>query len=311
MATQEQWSLDTFVDLEVLGTGSYSQVNKSKSKITDKIYAIKCIHKLHLIKHKKVKYASIERDAMQKLQASPGFTPRHDCCVELYATLQDRDSLFFIMEYVPNGDLLALIKDKPIISKDENVIAYIAGQLTDTIQFIQNEGIIHRDIKPENILFTKKWTIKLTDFGSAKILPPSESDGDNDNNYNLLTRCKSFVGTAEYVTPELLSLSFVDYRCDYWSMACCIYQLKFRIPPFKGKSEYLTFKQITDSERVNFPAQEISTFLYNLIDNILVRDMDQRLKPDQIMNHEFFKEHGIDFNNLSTIWTPKPQLFET
>ncbi|CAL9738093.1 hypothetical protein MOSE0_N03048 [Monosporozyma servazzii] len=307
MASEEHWILDNFITEDLLGTGSYSQVNKVRSTATGTIYAVKCIHKLHLIKHKKVKYASIERDAMQKIQATQGFFQRNGgCCVELFATLQDKDSLYFIMEYVPNGDLLQLIKDKPNVSRNESVIAYLASQLMDSIRFIQSEGIIHRDIKPENILFTKDWTIKLTDFGSAKILQPKE---DSNNEYNLLTRCNSFVGTAEYVSPELLSLSYVDYRCDYWSFGCILYHLKFGSPPFKGKSEYLTFKLITDSEEVNFPVDDTSKELKHLISNLLIRDMDKRLTPKAIMVHDFFKIHTIDFDDLATIWTPRLDYF--
>lgn len=308
MTSEEHWVLDNFVTQDILGTGSYSQVNKARSTVTGTIYAIKCIHKLHLIKHKKVKYASIERDAMQKIQAAQGFVQRNGgCCVELFSTLQDRDSLYFIMEYVPNGDLLQLIKEKPNVSRNESVIAYLAAQLVDSIRFIQSQGIIHRDIKPENILFSKDWTIKLADFGSAKILEPQE---ESNNEYNLLTRCNSFVGTAEYVSPELLSLSYVDYRCDYWSFGCILYHLKYGSPPFKGKSEYLTFKLITDGEDVNFLSDNISTELKDLISNVLIRDMKKRLSPEAIMVHDFFRKYNIDFNELSTIWMPQLEYFD-
>lgn len=308
MASEEVWTLDNFITQDVLGTGSYSQVDKSKSNATGVTYAIKCIHKLHLVKHKKVKYASIERDAMQKLQAADGFPQRNGrCCVQLFATLQDRDSLYFIMEYVPNGDLLQLIRDKPTVAQDESVIAYLASQLVDSIRFIQSEGVIHRDIKPENILFSKDWTIKLADFGSAKILPLEENNSISE--YPLLTRCKSFVGTAEYVSPELLLLGYVDYRCDYWSMGCILYHLIFGTPLFKGKSEYLTFKLITDSGGVDFPSDNVSPSLEDLISSILIKNMDKRLTPEQIMDHTFFKEHSIDFNDLTTIWTPRPEYF--
>lgn len=317
MDTEEQWTLNTFVTQDILGTGSYSQVNLSKSKKTGKLYAIKCVHKLHLIKNKKVKYATIERDSMQKLlneflqnNNNSSISSSYFCCVKLFATLQDKDSLYFIMEYLPNGDLLNFIHGNPSKASNESTIAYIGSQLIESIRFIQSNGIIHRDIKPENILFTENWTIKLSDFGSAKIL----SSSTENNSYDLLTRCDSFVGTAEYVTPELLTLGYVDYRCDYWAMACILYQMKFGAPPFKGKTEYLTFKKITDTNNINEilsnNSNYISPQLTGLIQGILVKDMDQRLSLDDIVKHPFFKEHNIDFTKLETIWSPKPYLFQ-
>lgn len=336
MNTEEQWTLDTFVTQDILGIGSYSQVELSKSKITGKLYAIKCVHKLHLIRNKKVKYASVERDSMQRLlKASLQSNSNNDnssfssysCCVELFATLQDRDSLYYIMEYVQNGDLLKYIQENPSKARNEPTIAYTAAQLIDSISFIQSHGIVHRDIKPENILFTDKWTIKLSDFGSAKILPPlndkddnsdSDSDSDSDrdvnsNTYNLLTRSNSFVGTAEYVTPELLTLGYTDYRCDYWAAACIFYQMRFGVPPFKDKTEYLTFTKITDSninEILSDSSNDISPQLTDLIKGILNKDIDQRLNLHDIITHPFFKKHKVDFTKPETIWSPKLDLFQ-
>lgn len=334
MDTEEQWTLDTFVTQDTLGVGSYSQVELAKSKITGKLYAIKCVHKLHLIRNKRVKYASIERDSMQRLlkafiqsnnnNNNNNIPSSYFCCVKLFATLQDRDSLYYIMEYVPNGDLLKFIQENPSKAQNEPAIAYIGAQLIATIRFIHSHGIIHRDIKPENILFTNKWTIKLSDFGSARILAPlsgkdgsstsSTSSTSSDANYNLLTRSNSFVGTAEYVTPELLTLGYVDYRCDYWAAACIFYQMKMGVPPFKDKTEYLTFKKITDGSTIeeilsNSPDYDMSSQLTDLIKGILNKNIDQRLNLHDIITHPFFKKYHIDFADLETIWSPKPELF--
>lgn len=331
MDTQEQWTLNTFVTQDILGTGSYSQVDLAKSKITGKLYAIKCVHKLHLIRNKKVKYASIERDSMQKLlkaflksnssSSNSSSNISYFGCVILFATLQDKDSLYYIMEYLPNGDLLRYIQEDSTNAQNESSIAYIGAQLIDVIRFIQSHGIIHRDIKPENILFTDKWTVKLSDFGSAKILTPldnkhdkhDENDDDRNETYNLLTRSNSFVGTAEYVTPELLTLGYTDYRCDYWAAACIFYQMKFGIPPFKDKTEYLTFKKITDcdiNEILSNSPNNISSQLADLIKGVLNKDIGQRLNLHDIITHQFFKNHNIDFTKPETVWSSRPDLFK-
>lgn len=302
MSDNEIYDLHNLHKQDILGTGAYSTVYKSSSKTTGKKYALKCIIKSHLVKNNKVKYAMIERNAMQRLQRCRDKTrPYH--CVELFATLQDKDSLYFVMNFQPNGDLLQLIHEKPQIASRENVIAYVSSQMIDTVRFIQTYGVIHRDIKPENFLFNDEWTLKLTDFGSAKLL--SEND-------DLDCECKSFVGTAEYVTPELLTQNHSNHRCDYWSLICIIYQLKFNKPPFKGKSEYLTFQLIQNpNEEVSFPSGiDISQSLHNLIKYGLIKDWLHRLSPESLIQHVFFKNHNIDLNNIDQIWTPQPHIFD-
>lgn len=88
--------------------------------------------------------------------------------------------------------------------------------------------------------------IKLTDFGTAKLFEPGHSHINND-------RSNSFVGTAEYVSPELLTNKSATRSCDWWASGCIIYQLLAGRPPFKAANEYLTFQKITQLD-YKFPS---------------------------------------------------------
>lgn len=81
-------------------------------------------------------------------------------------------------------------------SLDLTSARFYAAQLIDTLEFIHEREIIHRDIKPENILLDNDMRIKVTDFGSAKILGRKEEEGEASK--------RSFVGSADYVSPEVL-----------------------------------------------------------------------------------------------------------
>lgn len=140
--------------------------------------------------------------------------------------------------------------------------------------------------------------IKVTDFGSAKILDQSDSDHINDE------RSKSFVGTAEYVSPELLRDRSVGKECDFWALGCIIYQMITGRPPFKATNEYLTFQLIMKLE-YTFP-KNFPPVARDLIEKLLVLDPGDRLGSgengiENIRNHEWFND--VDFQQ---IWTMDP-----
>jgi len=83
--------------------------------------------------------------------------------VKLYYSFQDRDNLYFVMDYIPGGDLMGLLIRKEIF--DQSLARFYIAELVLAIESVHRMGFIHRDIKPDNILIDKFGHIKLTDFG--------------------------------------------------------------------------------------------------------------------------------------------------
>jgi 3-phosphoinositide dependent protein kinase-1 len=266
---------------QTLGEGSYSTVLAATDRQTLKEYAIKVLDKRHIIKEKKVKYVNIEKDTLNRLTNHPGI-------VRLYYTFQDERSLYFVLDLASGGELLGVLKRMGTF--DEQCTRFYGAQILDTIEYMHKRGVIHRDLKPENVLLDDKMHVKITDFGTAKILDISKSaDGGSSFQPDSMIdddRASSFVGTAEYVSPELLTDKNACKASDLWAFGCIIYQLLAGRPPFKAGNEYQTFQKIVALD-YEFP-RGFPEVARDLIERLLVLDPQRRLSIEHIKNHLFF-----------------------
>ena len=288
---------------QTLGEGSYSTVLAATDRQTLKEYAIKVLDKRHIIKEKKVKYVNIEKDTLNRLTDHPGV-------VRLYYTFQDERSLYFVLDLASGGELLGVLKR--MTTFDEECTRFYGAQILDTIEYMHRRGVIHRDLKPENVLLDDKMHVKITDFGTAKILNISkitndETDGSQfdpessaDDN-----RASSFVGTAEYVSPELLTDKNACKASDLWAFGCIIYQLLAGRPPFKAGNEYQTFQKIVALD-YQFP-RGFPDVVRDLVERLLVLDPQRRLTIEHIKNHQFFS--GITWGK--GLWQQKAPRLKT
>ncbi|KAM0322950.1 hypothetical protein ACHAQA_009049 [Verticillium albo-atrum] len=275
----------------VLGEGSYSTVFLATDRQTLKEYAIKVLEKRHIIKEKKIKYVNIEKDTLNRLTEHPGI-------VRLYYTFQDETSLYYVLDLCNGGELLGVLKKTGTF--DLECTRFYGAQILDAINYMHSRGVIHRDLKPENVLLDDNMHVKITDFGTAKLLktqqdpqgaiPPGAGpleSGSRDQDGE--DRAASFVGTAEYVSPELLTSKNACKASDLWAFGCIIYQLLAGRPPFKAGTEYLTFQKIVNLE-YEFPSG-FPAAARDLVERCLVLDPARRLTVEHIKNHEFFDGH--------------------
>ncbi|ORY76543.1 kinase-like domain-containing protein [Leucosporidium creatinivorum] len=223
---------------ETLGEGSYSTV----SLVTDKhpphrSYALKMLDKDHIKREKKTKYVLIERDTLKTLDGHPGI-------VRLYWTFQDQRSLYYVLELAKNGELLKWIKKFGSFHLPS--ARFYAAQILSAVEHMHSKGVIHRDLKPENILLDDKMRVKITDFGTAKLQTTAAKEEEEDPSK---PRSRSFVGTPEYVSPEILSEKKESSpSSDYWGFGCILFQILAGRPPFQARTEYLMFQKIINLE---------------------------------------------------------------
>ncbi|GMM53923.1 protein kinase [Maudiozyma humilis] len=145
--------------LKPISRGAYGSVYLARKKLTGDYFAIKALRKSDMIAKNQVMNVKSER-AIMMFQSDKPYVAK------LFATFQNKDNLFLVMEYLPGGDLATLIKMMGTLP-DEWVRQYLAEIIVGVEDMHQN-GIIHHDLKPDNLLIDSNGHIKLTDFGLSR-----------------------------------------------------------------------------------------------------------------------------------------------
>ena len=336
-STTKKTSLEDFSIIKLLGTGSYAKVVLAKHNINGKLYALKKINKNMLNNFEKQHEAHIEKQCLAELQ--------NNNILKLNKTFQDKKNLYFILEFCSNKDLGFLLNK--LGKLDYNLAQYFSAQIISAINYMHKQGIYHRDLKPENIGIDKYFHLKIFDFATAvkfnkyfdkKIMRFIDLNKDEEiiikekikkneigenniiklNNHNILLLSRLFVGTPEYVSPEVLEHDYenIGPSVDIWAFGIILYLFFFGKTPFKGKNEEETLDNIKNI-KYNFEEDDknnISEEAKDLISKILIKDPCKRIgynsyDYNEIKNHPFFK--GINFDNLEKEQKPVLDIKET
>ncbi len=233
----------------------------------------------------------------------------HPNIVRLCYTFQDAKHLYMVMDLCRGGELLRIILDaaeaarargEADVALSVDAARFYLAEVVCAIQYLHTHGFVHRDLKPENILVCADGHLKLTDFGTAK--DESTSEGGSQ-----------FVGTAEYVSPEVLRDEEAHMSCDLWALGCILFQMLTGRPPFRGESEYLTFQLINHhgpQQPLAFPPG-FDADAAALVNALLVQNPLERLGAGEsgsgrtyaeLKAHPFFA--GLDFSSLRSLAPP-------
>jgi len=232
--TQKKKEEKDFYYGRIIGEGSFSNVYLCKDTKTEKEYAIKVCNKMHIIREKKTEAIKREKETMLRLTSNWSSTAPF--FVRLYATFHNNENLFFVLSYAKRGDMFNFIKK--MAAKEVDVTQFYTAELVQAIEHLHHLGIVHRDLKPENILLDSSMHILVTDFGSAKILSNQEILEETP-----AARRHSFVGTAQYVSPEILTNCGSSAASDLWAIGCILYQMITGMPPSSLSQSISSFKR--------------------------------------------------------------------
>lgn len=190
---------------------------------------------------------------------------------EVYRT--KRGKLCIVMDFAENGDLSARIaesKRKNALLPEKQVLDWFT-QICLALKHVHDRKILHRDLKCSNIFLTKDNTIKLGDFGIARVLS------------NTREKAKTMVGTPYYLSPEIIENKPYDFSSDIWSLGVVLYELCALKPPFLAESlKYLALKIVKGS----FPAlpASFSKDLRELVGDLLRTERNKRPTINEILS---------------------------
>lgn len=278
----EHISLQSFTILHQIGEGSFGKVYKIAKNSDGRIFALKSLNKAELAKNKYLKYAIRECRIMKEL--------RHPFIVPLYFAFQTTESLYMVMEYCPNGDLLNHLEEQTKL-EESRVRFYIAEMLL-AIEYLHSFDILYRDIKAENVLIDIQGHVKLVDFGLAK----------KNINENKLAR--SFCGSPAYISPELLYNKGSGKPADIYGVGALMYELLTGLPPYFTEDIKKLYENIRKA-KLKFPSY-IKEDAKNILRKMLDRDPAKRPSVPQLKTHPFFK--GIDWEALKSREAIPPRL---
>lgn len=216
------------IELESDSNDTNTTINRS-SKVRK--YAVKVCQKSYIKRQNKQVAIMREKEIMNVLNQHP-----NEHFIKLYCTFQDVDRLYFVMTYADNGELLTYMQEHPL---SLHSVRKYTLQLVTAIEHLHKLGILHRDLKPENILLNDQMDILITDFGSAQIYIENDKDFKNPPD-----RRNSFVGTAQYVSPEMLKNRLATNMSDLWALGVIIFQMITNVMPFNAPNEYLIYQKI-------------------------------------------------------------------
>jgi serine/threonine-protein kinase len=209
---------DRFVLEHELGSGGMARVYLGRDEVLDRPVAVKVLNPVH---------GGSEIGDRFEREGRTAARLAHPNIVQVYdageALLEGRETSYIVMEYVPGGDLKALIDQRGRLSGSE--LTGLGDEVCAGLVHAHERGVIHRDIKPHNILLDENGHAKVTDFGIARALDTTQA-----------TRTGSFLGTALYSSPEQLQGKKVTPKSDVYSLGATLYQAAAGTPPFSGTS---------------------------------------------------------------------------
>jgi serine/threonine protein kinase len=269
-------------DFEIVKTiakGGYGEVFLVKR---EKIYAMKRVPKDLVLKQPSTALFMAEKEAMVDCIGS-------EWLVYAHLTMQDKDFLYYIMDFLPGGDFLGLLTKHGLF--EEEWVRFYAAELVMALDELHRLGWIHRDLKPDNILIDADGHIKLADFGSCIRMAGGKA------------RSSITVGTPDYVSPDVLSSINVECEygedVDFWTLGVIIYEMVFDATPFYSPTLMDTYQKITKAE-YEFPFK-IGAELHDLIRKLIAKKED-RIGIREIKAHPFFKE--VDWGRIREMVPP-------
>nr|MDQ3421590.1 serine/threonine protein kinase [Acidobacteriota bacterium] len=220
MASSNPEKIGRYQILERVGKGGMGVLYRGVDPVLDREVAIK------------VMLVDFSEDTEQMRprfyrEAQAAAKLQHSNIVTIFEFAEDNNTPYIVMEFLAGTPLDARMASPIPLSLDDKV--NVVAQLCSALHYAHGQGVVHRDIKPANLFILPDGTVKLLDFGVAKLMTST------------LTRQGDVLGSVSYMSPEQVSGSeSIDGRSDIFSVGVMLYEMLAGRKPFKGETPTAT-----------------------------------------------------------------------
>ena len=276
--------------LEVIGTGGMAVVYKARCHRLNRLVAIK------ILKDELSEDAEFRRRFHAESQAVAMLS--HPNIVNVYDVSHSDNVDYIVMELIDGITLKQYMEQKGVLNWREAL--HFSTQIAKALEHAHSRGIIHRDIKPHNIMVLKDGSVKVADFGIARVSSAQST----------LTR--EAMGSVHYISPEQAKGGRIDYRSDLYSLGVVMYEMLTGHPPYDGETpvsvaiQHINAKAIPP--RVLNP--QIPEGLEQITMHAMAADLEDRYESATQMLQdldEFRKNPAITFRFDGEPEAPRPQ----
>jgi serine/threonine protein kinase len=241
-----------------LGRGAFGVVYRARDPIINRMVALKTMST----------YVADNPGLLQRFyrEAQSAGSLQHPNIVTIYDMGEEAGTPFIAMELIDGQNLDDLIAGHPDLPVSLKLV--YAVQTSRALDFAHKRGIIHRDIKPGNVMVNKEGTVKVVDFGIARVLETSK------------TQTGMLIGTFSYMAPEVFHGEHASARSDIWSFGVLLYELLTYRRPFGGESPAALMKSVCFQEPVPLRqlAPECPEDLESVVHRMLVKSERERFQ---------------------------------
>eukprot|EP00927_Polykrikos_kofoidii_P004772 TRINITY_DN11888_c0_g1_i1.p1 TRINITY_DN11888_c0_g1~~TRINITY_DN11888_c0_g1_i1.p1 ORF type:complete len:919 (-),score=124.29 TRINITY_DN11888_c0_g1_i1:330-3086(-) len=279
---------DQLEPLGLLGCGGFGAVIMVQHRHTKAVYALKALSKGYIVKTGM--QSSVQNEKSIQLMCNSPFI------IKLYETYNHDQSLFFLLEVAPGGELYRTYRRNGLYGSETHARFYLAG-VVFAFEHLHEKMVIHRDLKPENLLLSIEGKIKLADMGLAKLTVGKT-----------YTTC----GTPVYFAPEMIDSSAGHSKgVDWWTFGVLTFELMCGRTPFEGDTPSRTYAAVRKGiDNVTFP-KKMNLCCVDFVRAICKRDPSERLPmrkrgDENVKEHRWY--HGFDWRAMSELTLKPPYM---
>lgn len=254
--------------LEPIGRGGMGEVWRARDESLGRHVAVKCLKPLGP-QHDQ-SFTRVLRERFRR-EARVAASLQHRGVTVVHDFGEYEGVLYLVMELLDGQNLSQLLEaneQRPLPVPD---VVDIARQVASALAYTHDQGIVHRDLKPANIMRLRDGTVKICDFGIARL-------GHDIGFTSRLTGTGIAMGTPHYMSPEQIGGGEIDHRSDLYSLGCVLYEIATGAPPFDLDDAWavLVGHRDTVPEPPRSHRSELPEFLDRAVLDLLAKTPDER-----------------------------------